>query len=167
MGGGGWLLFHFLGRIGPEARQALRERVARDIRTIFASHYTSDNVQLRCESDLIQDRPKLKFPGFIATADELRRMGEGRGPMRQSRDGIGGSPWAGRGLRPPRRSGGPTPELREPLRVTAPTDDGPAQASAGWGDSGSAAAADEGWRQSHARLARSRCARLGPGSKRH
>lgn len=41
-GVGGWLLFHFLGRIGPEATQALRERVARDIKTIFASHYTAE-----------------------------------------------------------------------------------------------------------------------------
>ncbi|KKW93931.1 MDR/zinc-dependent alcohol dehydrogenase-like family protein [Sphingobium chungbukense] len=41
-GVGGWLLFNFLARIGPDATQALRERVARDIRTIFASHYTEE-----------------------------------------------------------------------------------------------------------------------------
>jgi NADPH2:quinone reductase len=39
---GGWLLPPFLKRIGPEAAQHLRERVARDIKTIFASHYTRE-----------------------------------------------------------------------------------------------------------------------------
>jgi NADPH2:quinone reductase len=39
---GGWLLPPFLGRIGPERAQALRERVAREIRTTFASHYTRE-----------------------------------------------------------------------------------------------------------------------------
>jgi NADPH2:quinone reductase len=38
---GGWLLPPFLQRIGPEAGQRLRERVASKITTIFASHYTS------------------------------------------------------------------------------------------------------------------------------
>jgi NADPH2:quinone reductase len=37
---GGWLLTPFLQKIGPEAAQKLRERVAREIRTTFASHYT-------------------------------------------------------------------------------------------------------------------------------
>jgi len=41
-GVGGWLLPPFLKRIGPEAGQKLRERVARDIKTIFASHYTDE-----------------------------------------------------------------------------------------------------------------------------
>ncbi len=36
---GGWLLTPFLMRIGPEAAAALRERVGREIRTTFASHY--------------------------------------------------------------------------------------------------------------------------------
>jgi len=40
-GVGGWLLPPFLQRIGPEAGQRLRERVASEITTIFASHYTS------------------------------------------------------------------------------------------------------------------------------
>ncbi len=39
---GGWLLPPFLQRIGPEKGQALRERVAREIKTIFASHYTRE-----------------------------------------------------------------------------------------------------------------------------
>jgi NADPH2:quinone reductase len=37
---GGWLLMPFLQKIGPEAAQQLRERVAREVKTTFASHYT-------------------------------------------------------------------------------------------------------------------------------
>ncbi|MEM7254715.1 MAG: zinc-binding dehydrogenase [Pseudomonadota bacterium] len=37
---GGWLLPNFLTRIGPEASQRLRDRVAAEITTTFASHYT-------------------------------------------------------------------------------------------------------------------------------
>jgi NADPH2:quinone reductase len=40
-GVGGWLLPPFLARIGPEATGRLRERVAREIETTFASHYTA------------------------------------------------------------------------------------------------------------------------------
>ena len=36
---GGWLLFPFLQKIGPQAAQALRERVAAELKTTFASHY--------------------------------------------------------------------------------------------------------------------------------
>lgn len=43
---GGWLLPPFLERIGPDAAQALRERVAREIKTTFASSYTQE-VSLR------------------------------------------------------------------------------------------------------------------------
>lgn len=38
-GVGGWLLFPFLQKIGPDATQALRERVAAELKTTFASHY--------------------------------------------------------------------------------------------------------------------------------
>lgn len=38
-GVGGWLLFPFLQKIGPAAAQALRERVASELKTTFASHY--------------------------------------------------------------------------------------------------------------------------------
>ena len=41
-GVGGWLLFPFLQKIGREAAQALRERVARELKTTFASHYTAE-----------------------------------------------------------------------------------------------------------------------------
>ncbi|WP_419254615.1 zinc-binding dehydrogenase [Caulobacter sp. ErkDOM-YI] len=41
-GVGGWLLMPFLMKIGPEASQALRERVARELKTTFASHYTAE-----------------------------------------------------------------------------------------------------------------------------
>jgi len=37
---GGWLLTPFLQKIGPAGAQELRERVAREITTTFASHYT-------------------------------------------------------------------------------------------------------------------------------
>lgn len=37
---GGWLLTPFLQKAGAEAAQAMRERVAREITTTFASHYT-------------------------------------------------------------------------------------------------------------------------------
>ena len=40
-GVGGWLLPPFLQRIGMEAGQGLRERVASEITTIFSSQYTS------------------------------------------------------------------------------------------------------------------------------
>lgn len=40
-GMGGWLLTPFLQNIGPEAAQALRERVAREVKTTFASSYTN------------------------------------------------------------------------------------------------------------------------------
>jgi NADPH:quinone reductase-like Zn-dependent oxidoreductase len=38
---GGWLLPPFLARIGPEATARLRDRVAAEIKTTFASHYTA------------------------------------------------------------------------------------------------------------------------------
>ena len=39
---GGWLLPYFLQKIGPEAAQKLRERVAAEIKTTFASHYARE-----------------------------------------------------------------------------------------------------------------------------
>ena len=39
---GGWLLTAFLVKIGPEAAQKLRERVAAEVKTTFASHYTKE-----------------------------------------------------------------------------------------------------------------------------
>jgi len=39
-GVGGWLLFPFLQKIGPADAQKLRERVAAELKTTFASHYT-------------------------------------------------------------------------------------------------------------------------------
>lgn len=41
-GVGGWLLFPFLKRVGPEVAQRLRERVAAELRTTFASRYTRE-----------------------------------------------------------------------------------------------------------------------------
>ena len=39
-GMGGWLLMPFLQRIGPHAAQALKQRVADELKTTFASHYS-------------------------------------------------------------------------------------------------------------------------------
>jgi len=39
-GVGGWLLFPFLQKIGPEATQRLRDRVVAELKTTFASRYT-------------------------------------------------------------------------------------------------------------------------------
>ena len=41
-GMGGWLLFQFIERIGAEAAQAMRQRVAAELKTTFASHYTQE-----------------------------------------------------------------------------------------------------------------------------
>jgi NADPH:quinone reductase len=41
-GMGGWLLWPFLNRVGPAAAQKLRERVAAELKTTFASHYTHE-----------------------------------------------------------------------------------------------------------------------------
>jgi NADPH2:quinone reductase len=41
-GMGGWLLFPFLQRIGRDAAQALRQRVADELLTTFASHYAGE-----------------------------------------------------------------------------------------------------------------------------
>ena len=39
---GGWLLTAFIARVGPEKAQALQQRVAREITSTFASHYTDE-----------------------------------------------------------------------------------------------------------------------------
>jgi NADPH:quinone reductase-like Zn-dependent oxidoreductase len=41
-GVGGWLVMTFLGKIGPEAAQRLRDRVTAELKTTFASHYTAE-----------------------------------------------------------------------------------------------------------------------------
>jgi NADPH2:quinone reductase len=41
-GVGGWLLFPFLSKIGPVATAALKQRVAAELKTTFASHYTRE-----------------------------------------------------------------------------------------------------------------------------
>jgi NADPH:quinone reductase len=38
----GWLLTYFLEKIGPQGMQKLRERVAAELKTTFASHYTAE-----------------------------------------------------------------------------------------------------------------------------
>ena len=53
-GVGGWLLPNFLARIGMEAGNALRMRVAKELTTTFASHYT-DEISLAeaLDSDIV------------------------------------------------------------------------------------------------------------------
>ncbi|SET97756.1 zinc-binding dehydrogenase [Stigmatella erecta] len=41
-GVGGWLLMPFLEKIGPQAAQKLRDRVAAELKTTFASHYAEE-----------------------------------------------------------------------------------------------------------------------------
>ena len=41
-GVGGWLLFQFLQKFGPEATKKLHQRVVKEIKTTFASHYTKE-----------------------------------------------------------------------------------------------------------------------------
>lgn len=41
-GMGGWLLFNFLAKIGPAAEDKLRQRVAGELKTIFASNYSHE-----------------------------------------------------------------------------------------------------------------------------
>jgi NADPH2:quinone reductase len=41
-GMGGWLLFPFLQKIGPVAVEALKKRVAAELKTTFASHYARE-----------------------------------------------------------------------------------------------------------------------------
>ena len=39
---GGWLLFPFLQKVGAEVAEQLRDRVRRELKTTFASHYTAE-----------------------------------------------------------------------------------------------------------------------------
>ena len=39
---GGWLLFPFLQKIGPDATQKLKQRVASELKTTFASRYAKE-----------------------------------------------------------------------------------------------------------------------------
>ncbi len=41
-GMGGWLVFNFLAKIGSDAEDKLRERVASELKTTFASHYSHE-----------------------------------------------------------------------------------------------------------------------------
>ena len=51
---GGWLLTPFLAKIGPAEVQRLRQRVADELKTTFASHYTAEiSLQEALEPDVI------------------------------------------------------------------------------------------------------------------
>ena len=52
---GGWLLMPFLQRIGPHAAQALKQRVANELKTTFASHYSREiSLPEALQHDVIQ-----------------------------------------------------------------------------------------------------------------
>jgi NADPH2:quinone reductase len=56
---GGWLLFPFLQRIGTEAAQALRQRVAHELKTTFASSYAKEiSLAQALQPEAIQDYGK-------------------------------------------------------------------------------------------------------------
>jgi NADPH2:quinone reductase len=52
---GGWLLMPFLQRVGPHAAQALKQRVANELKTTFASHYSREiSLPEALQRDVIQ-----------------------------------------------------------------------------------------------------------------
>lgn len=62
---GGWLLTPFLGKIGPEAADRLRQRVADEITTTFASQYG-----MRLSLDDVVSPESVKRYGRMATGDK-------------------------------------------------------------------------------------------------
>jgi hypothetical protein len=53
-GMGGWLLFPFLQKIGPVDAARMRERVAAELKTTFASHYTREiSLQEALQPDVV------------------------------------------------------------------------------------------------------------------
>ena len=58
---GGWLLTPFLGKIGIEAMQKLQQRVAAEINTTFASHYSAEvSLAQALSADAIADYGRQK-----------------------------------------------------------------------------------------------------------
>ena len=56
---GGWLLTPMIGRIGMERFQVMRERVAKEITTTFASHYTQEiSLEEMLQPDIIRGYAK-------------------------------------------------------------------------------------------------------------
>ncbi|MGB5757097.1 MAG: zinc-binding dehydrogenase, partial [Acidimicrobiales bacterium] len=62
---GGWLLTPFLAKIGQDAADRLRQRVAAEITTTFASSYG-----MRLSLDDVVDPDKVKRYGLMATGDK-------------------------------------------------------------------------------------------------
>ena len=63
---GGWLLFNFMQRVGPQRVTELKARVAKDIRTTFASHYTrvislQDMLRLEILNDYARQATGAKY----------------------------------------------------------------------------------------------------------
>ncbi len=64
-GVGGWLLTPFLGRIGAEAAEVLRQRVADEITTTFASSYGR-----RLTLEEAVDPEQVRYYGAMATGEK-------------------------------------------------------------------------------------------------
>ncbi len=65
-GVGGWLMPHFLARVGPQTAQKLRQRVADNVTTIFASRY-SKHISL---ADML-DPEIMRGYGRMATGEKV------------------------------------------------------------------------------------------------
>jgi NADPH2:quinone reductase len=61
----GWLLPPFLAKIGPEAAERLRQRVASEITTTFASSYGT-----RLTLEQVVDADQVRRYGRMATGDK-------------------------------------------------------------------------------------------------
>jgi NADPH2:quinone reductase len=64
----GWLLWPFMNKIGPAATQKLKERVASELKTTFASHYTKEvslAEALRLEEIAIYGKPTTRAKYLI------------------------------------------------------------------------------------------------------
>jgi len=62
-GVGGWLLPNFLGKVGPEVGVRLRARVAKELKTTFASHYTDEISLSEALNEDIMTRYNAKTTG--------------------------------------------------------------------------------------------------------
>ena len=99
-GVGGWLLTPFLQKIGFEAAQKLRERVAAELKTTFASHYTrevslAEALSLEAINVNDEDRADWTFAGceLDGRAQRAVRLGDLRRPILVPEPVPGGHAW--------------------------------------------------------------------------
>ena len=93
----GWLLFPFLQKAGAEVAARLRKRVADELKTTFASHYTATIglAEALTPDILMAYQRKATGEKVPDRSDPLERLSGGRrGPRRQRRRGPpGGTGW--------------------------------------------------------------------------